>query len=566
MLNKIYYKIPSFVIEFHAVHTRMDGIPPCVRYAFLEFLKLEYGSQFDALVQEFTDATTMENKMKVVAKFKSMLGPDNPYDRDYRFVKDKVNFKCKLGSEGFRTAGNEAYRKGNKFQAVRLYSQSIANAPIDSVELALAYANRSAVLRSMKNCRECLVDIERALSHGYPTDKSFKLLLRELQCHRDLGNMLKAQVSRNKAIKLLQSLPGLTEEEKANLKEQLNVEINQASKEVCTEEVIFPTEVPELSYGANPEILGASSAVKLEYNEQQGRHLVAARDIEIGDVLLMAENLVVAVKDGHNEKCQKEANQKYHNTECAPYSRFRQMTDEEYTDTGDTELLFERVFRLFSLIGIHNLKPYLKYARTDINQESSMTNEEKRTKGFNADGVFDPNNFDTIFNLSYEFRGSPTDILINSLTPLKVPCCFGMSESDPDFFAVVGLYVQLEPIAYINRVGKFYINFDYSPITYTIAAVSFNPLYSLLNHSCAGCNTTQVEYGNKRVVMARWPIPKGTILTDSYVVIYDWSKEERQEHLKEECAFDCKCVPCEENWNFEEKSKISDPEDRKKTS
>ncbi|KAF4527074.1 hypothetical protein B566_EDAN015693 [Ephemera danica] len=425
----------------------------------LDHLKSKYGSQVDvdAIFKEFTEATTMENKMKIVAKFKSMLGPDNAHDRNFRLVKDKVNFKCKHGSEKFRTEGNEAYRKGENKKALILYTQSIANAPTDSVELALAYANRSAVLRSMQKCRECLVDIERALSHGYPTDKSFKLLLRELQCHRDLRNMLKAQVM------------------------------------FCS------------------------------------------------------------------EMCQREANQKYHNTECAPYSIFRQT---RAVSPNSMEHLLDRVFRLFAIIGIHNLKPYLKYARTDINQESTMTNEEKRTKGFNADRIFDPNNFDTIFNLCYKFPDSPSEF-INSWSALQVPCSFGMSKSNPDFFAVSGLFMQLMFAALMNGINKFYTNFDFPPITCTIVATLFSPLNSLLNHSCVS-NTTRVEYNNKHVVVAKWPIAKGTILTEPYVDIdNEWSKEQRQKKVKQDQSFDCKCVPCEENWNFKEKRKISDPDDQK---
>ncbi|KAF4524029.1 hypothetical protein B566_EDAN013131 [Ephemera danica] len=146
--------------------------------------------------------------MKVSMNFKTIFGTCNQADSVYKLIENKTNFKCPLESKRLRIEGNVKYQAVNEKEALRLYSKSIANAPIDSAELALAYANRSAVLRSMQKCRECLVDIERALSHGYPTDKSFKLLLRELQCHRDLGNMLKAQVSSVKAVKLIQSLSG----------------------------------------------------------------------------------------------------------------------------------------------------------------------------------------------------------------------------------------------------------------------------------------------------------------------------------------------------------------------
>lgn len=48
--------------------------------------------------------------------------------------------------------------------------------------------------------------------------------------------------------------------------------------------------LPELSYGQSDEILSASSAVRIEYNCDMGRHIVATRDILPGLLTLSIQN------------------------------------------------------------------------------------------------------------------------------------------------------------------------------------------------------------------------------------------------------------------------------------
>lgn len=82
----------------------------------------------------------------------------------------------------YRNLGNKAfYRKGDA-DALKYYTKSVAASPIDSEELALAYANRSAVLFKLKKYNSSLLDINRALEKNYPDFLKQKLYDRKKNC------------------------------------------------------------------------------------------------------------------------------------------------------------------------------------------------------------------------------------------------------------------------------------------------------------------------------------------------------------------------------------------------
>ncbi|KAF4531812.1 hypothetical protein B566_EDAN018216, partial [Ephemera danica] len=195
----------------------------------------------------------------------------------------------------------------------------------------------------MGKCRESLEDASRAWSHGYCDNTVHELCAVEMKCHRDLGNMREAHECLKKASNALHRLSGLSNEEIADEDQKLESELMAPSMKTCNEIIIFPDKVPDLSYGPSTDILGVSSAVRMEYSEHYGRHLVANRDIRLGDVLLIGENAAGTVSETfmHNhcshchklcfnllpcqncvlvmfcsEQCRFKANQKYHLSEC----------------------------------------------------------------------------------------------------------------------------------------------------------------------------------------------------------------------------------------------------------
>ncbi|XP_066552066.1 protein-lysine N-methyltransferase SMYD4 isoform X2 [Amia ocellicauda] len=148
-----------------------------------------------------------------------------------------------------REQGNGHFKNRDYAASALFYSQGVCQADPGTEELALCFANRSAALVHLALYKECLADIRRALSNGYPKPLEPKLLARQADCLSQLGG---------------------------------------AGEESClpdrggTEQLASQTG----SIQGPGAVAGASAAVALRYEPSKGRHLVAVEDIAAGEVIL----------------------------------------------------------------------------------------------------------------------------------------------------------------------------------------------------------------------------------------------------------------------------------------
>lgn len=144
------------------------------------------------------------------------------------------------------------FKKALDTEALILYTKSIAFAVEGSEELALAYANRSAVMFRMGKYTPCLLDINRALREKYPDNLRKKLRDRKKQCLIHIQRLNEIQVEGDETDPIIITNP--TEDAEWRIK--------------CN--------------FSNPLIPNASSKIKLECDEKWGRYVVATEDIEAG--------------------------------------------------------------------------------------------------------------------------------------------------------------------------------------------------------------------------------------------------------------------------------------------
>ena len=182
------------------------------------------------------------------------------------------------------------------------YTKSIAFAPVDSEELAFGYSNRSALLLHLFQFENCLIDIDRALKIAKSEKLKEKLVSRKANC-------LKLQ--------------------KEYIGKHPEIQNGQFKRPVIKE---YSKEIPS-----------ASECVTLEFDEIMGSRLIATRDIEVGEIVIIEEaNTAMLIQQqmyvycAHclnftmnalpcefcpfavycNEECKEAAWKKYHDMEC----------------------------------------------------------------------------------------------------------------------------------------------------------------------------------------------------------------------------------------------------------
>lgn len=143
----------------------------------------------------------------------------------------------------YRNEGNRDYAKRKWEAAIWNYNKSMCFAENGSETLSLAYANRSSCFLKMKMFRKCLADIELAKQNNYPSDKLDKLEDRKRQCLETME----------------------TEEDRSDLTET------------------------KLDFDANENFPCLANVVKLEYNNEHGRHMVATENIEVGKQVVVEQ-------------------------------------------------------------------------------------------------------------------------------------------------------------------------------------------------------------------------------------------------------------------------------------
>lgn len=233
----------------------------------------------------------------------------------------RISMKGASEAEKFRNEGNRLYRERKLEQALKAYNYSILAAPhprladtlaanpvisgapttttasaaarcLQEYEgLALAYANRSAVLYEMSQYEAALADAERALSFGYPPARRHRLQERRTKCLQALGRPQEAKGIIEETLSMLATI-SLDPKEMTIAQNSLTKLLGK-----CEGKSAAPVQAPfkqykQLMYSGplhppavsspRQDLPGVSSALRIHYTPIRGRHLLADRDIQPG--------------------------------------------------------------------------------------------------------------------------------------------------------------------------------------------------------------------------------------------------------------------------------------------
>lgn len=183
-------------------------------------------------------------------------------------------------SETCRKEAAGLLKSGRLLEAAASYTKSLAFAPAASK--GLCYAGRSAVLFAWGHFLQSVRDAERALASGYPDLLRFKLHLRMASCWRSLEQAPKAQKAFLEALALIEASPQLSDEKKKCMSEEAAREFDETPLDQGKGLWVKYEKPPALAYGPTADNERLSEAVRVQNDEEFGRHLVAERDINTG--------------------------------------------------------------------------------------------------------------------------------------------------------------------------------------------------------------------------------------------------------------------------------------------
>jgi uncharacterized FlaG/YvyC family protein len=166
---------------------------------------------------------------------------------------------------------------------------------LEKTTLALALANRSAVLVHLKEYALAIRDIQLSMQSNYPEKQRYKLYDRMGYCHQQLGETIKSRVAYTIALDCLKESdlePGALENwrqtvEKSRAKLPSNNQSKMNTNNATTNVNSTNNNVlPELVSGANSNMPNASKSLTMEMDDNSGRYYVAAEDIKPGQTLV----------------------------------------------------------------------------------------------------------------------------------------------------------------------------------------------------------------------------------------------------------------------------------------
>lgn len=366
--------------------------------------------------------------------------------------------KDKSESQRLRNLGNQVYQKNKLIEALDYYSQSILLAPhppppnmflmpglhdqqaedgFPHEELALGYANRSAVLFQMKEYELCIRDITRAFDNSYPNNLMCKLFERKARCLKALKQYPRA-LEAMKSSEMWMKYSTLSETKSSSFKKEINKQIEFLDEKVAAmsisefsenadhrKNMTIPLKVlhpPDLDKDPSKEVPCARGDIKLEYNDKKGRYFVATEDIPAGEIVVTETPYSsILLPDYYNSHCQT----CYHRTvapiPCWCCAKVRFCSDEcrleawerfHKVECQQLDLILDASLGKMGMLAMRILtssgKIYLDYVIHKVAEETearknrytgSEIGESARQTGFNEEGVYDAADYRTIYTL-----------------------------------------------------------------------------------------------------------------------------------------------------------------------
>ncbi|XP_014489387.1 PREDICTED: SET and MYND domain-containing protein 4-like isoform X2 [Dinoponera quadriceps] len=502
----------------------------------------------------------------------------------------------------YREEGNQHFVMGDDLEAIECYTLSLAYADSDEL-MAYAHANRSAALYRKQLYKECLIDIDAALCHGYPREKRRKLKERGDRAIKEINKLLQgenidAQQSTdgrcpNNGVEKFAVKAGNSDYivDEAILEKDRVINGREKQDAMTNESYLYHAakilpqkprylqndDFSKLPYGPSKEVPAASDGVAVSFSERYGRHYVATREFQPGDIvsienpyaqviyeeryythchhcLSRSYNLIPCSKcpiaQYCSEKCRKLAWETCHETECPILKLLTSLLNVD----KDKIRMTSKIIRLLIVVTANGSK--IKELQQDM--EIAESNPDSRTAGFTDAGILDSFSARSALSLATNMTTRPligisafACISALAVILLATQTRFFPRKYEMDDLKDISEFSELKFCASIMFRACVIMSSNCFSVQQEPGIVSGSGLYvahSLYNHSCAP-NTFRHFEGLTMITRALTPIrPEDQIFTSYGGVYAHMPRFERKQKILQDYFFDCDCPACENDW------------------
>ncbi|KAJ8681699.1 hypothetical protein QAD02_017491 [Eretmocerus hayati] len=465
-------------------------------------------------------------------------------------------------------------------QIWKLLSWSIAVAPNNSEELAIAFMQRAELFFHMKMYQECIIDCEKALNHTNSKSMTSKLLDQKSLC----SSMISKQSDFDDDEKLVISTSSLElgGSDKKTLIEKMFAITNttyQKDESYDDSDIEDDHDQEELpNFHTHRHIPSASEAIDLNYSKKWGRHVIADREIQPGEILAIEKSFYTFIHPSGqythcsncakatwnsfpckyciydvycSDRCRGEAWMKYHQFECEVYPFLENIVE----DSKDL-----RATMRFTLLSAYKAGG-IQRLRDEIVNNHQCT--DSISKGF-SNNIFDSGTSKAANSLFYDEK-----ILENNLTTTMLnnaAIAIYLLTTKSNFFgdnldlSKIGISTN-EEILFIGALllknslmlhgsGFTYDEYNCGFQEKNSNGMSLFPFCGLFNHSCNPNADYFTTKDNELVIFSRHKIEEGNQIFIPYQRLFylACSKKKRKQLLKD-LYFTCKCQACTERWS-----------------
>ncbi|CAG5077649.1 Similar to SMYD4: SET and MYND domain-containing protein 4 (Pongo abelii) [Cotesia congregata] len=512
--------------------------------------------------EHFSDAKTDEDFIKVALKIHGKKEDELPNLSDIKKPKCEVKAKQMLDKA---KRGCSSISLG---KSIEVYNTAMSLALPGSELLAHAYANRSIVLSNAAMYEESLKDIEQALKANYPDHLKALLFARKAKNLFALDPTADIKDTLNEA---RQWALKMNDKEKKKLLDNLEKIKKKKYKKPVKERdnrILMP-----LPHNDNPIIKDTSGSITINYSEKFGRHIVATKDMMVGEVVSVKQAYALVLSWEYrlkrcwncskhcwssvpcntcsnviycSEECRNVAWKDYHGIECSILTGLLSLAH-HYEDISLMSL------RLF----IKAIKEFGTVKALYKNIQKMDSTEDFIMKSF-TDGIYDDKKYASVYPLSRK----PMNLRFQVQCAVKtIHYMYLMALMTDIFGKKMENMEELRNYEHAVFVGKLLYHHTVlsSSNRYAIPVPStneqlecggvLNPLESLFNHSC-DANTGYFLCRDMSTFMTLQPIKKGEQLFISYGPEYhEVPTPKRREELQKIQNFWCDCQACINNWN-----------------